>query len=602
MSNNQRFFIFAAALALGLAFAPAWAKIVDSIALVVDQDAMTQGELQEAIQSYFASQQSKMAPPGTAEYDAAKKQVEEAFIREVLLAEEADREKIDLQEGEVDREVDNQVQSMKKNFATDQEFNDSLKAEGITLDDLKQDIRDKMTRRIKAAHMMRQKQMDLPSSVVVTDEEARKYYDQHPNNYDRVRFSIILLRVSPQATAGEVKQVETQARSLLKQVKEGANFAALAKKYSEDPGSAADGGDIGTVSRGEIGDAKLAEGVFALPAPGTGLVRATDGIYVVKVVSRGKADFDSAAADIKIFLKKQMQDNAVNTWIDSLKNDAYIVEDGKVISSKEFLSAAASTDTVAPVNNAPATMTAEDEKLFNTKNQGYPSLPTGGSWLPYFGVTGFLPDATDLTQYYGADTSQGLPFGLTGFGGMDYALDPTWQVGVMGEVLRKFSQSVTASGQVEQWNSTAVGASLGLKLLIPLDESTNFTLNASGGIYTLLDSSVTISVLNGTGTSLSATDLGGQLGAGLEFILDGQKSSALDLGLDYRFLTFTPVTSSNPGFKASPLTNSGGASGSGAIDFSGFQVRLGVKFFISPDNSGGGGGGSSGGGGQASKN
>lgn len=584
MSNKQRFFIFAAVMAWGLAFAPARAKVVDSIALVVDQDAMTQGELQEAIQSYFAEQQAKMAPPGTADYEAAKKQVEEAFIREVLLAEEADREKIELQEGEVDREVDNQVQNMKKNFATEQDFDDSLKAEGITLDDLKQDIRDKMTRRLKAAHMLREKQMDLPSTVIVTDADVRRYYEQHPNDYDRVRFSIILLRVSPQATAGEVKQVEAQARNLLKQVKEGANFAALAKKYSEDPGSAADGGDIGTVSRGDIGDPKLAAGVFVLPAPGTGLVRAADGIYVVKVVSRGKADFDTAAADIKVLLKKQKQENAVNNWLDSLKKDAYIVEDGKVVSSKEFLSSASTAESDASVSDAPATMTAEDEKLFNAINQGYPSLPTGGSWLPYFGVTGFLPDTTDLNNYYGTNTAQGFPFGLTGFGGINYALDPTWQVGVMGEVLRKFSQSVTASGVVDQWNSTAIGASLGLELLIPLDESTNFTLSASGGIYTLLDASVTVAVENGAGTNLSATNLGGQAGAGLEFILDGQKSSALDLGIDYRVLSFTPVTSSNTGYKASPLINATG--GNGSVDFTGFQVRLGLKFFLSPDNSG----------------
>ena len=190
---------------------------------------------------------------------------------------------------------------MKKNFATDQEFTDSLKAEGISLDDLKQDIRDKMARRVKAGHMMRQKQQDLPSSVIVTDSEVRKYYDQHPNDYDRVKFSIILLRVSPEAKPNELKQVETQARGILKQVKEHGDFAALAKKYSEDPGSAADGGEIGTVSRTEIGDTKLAQGVFELPVPGSGLVRANDGIYVVKVISVVKRTLTRPRWTLRLF-------------------------------------------------------------------------------------------------------------------------------------------------------------------------------------------------------------------------------------------------------------------------------------------------------------
>ena len=145
--------------------------------------------------------------------------------------------------------------------------------------------------------------------------------------------------------------------------------------------------------------------------------------------------------DIKALLKKQKQDNVFNVWIDSLKKDAYIVEDGKVVSSEKFLSTTDTTSSSASTGNTPVTMTAADEKLFNTANEGYPSLPTGGSWLPYFGVTGFLPDTTDLTNYYGGDTAQGFPFGFSGFGGIDYALDTTLQAGLMGEVFSFSSRS-----------------------------------------------------------------------------------------------------------------------------------------------------------------
>jgi parvulin-like peptidyl-prolyl isomerase len=495
----------------------------------------------------------------------------------VLLAEEADREKIEVEEGEIDHEVDSQIQGMKKNFPTEQEFNDSLKNEGISLDDLKQDIHEKMTRRDKAAHVLHEKQMDLPGSVFVTDTDAQNYYDQHPNDYERVKFSIILLRVSPQASPKEVKQVQTQAEGILKQVRGGTDFAVLAKKYSEDPGSAADGGDVGTVTRTDIGDPKLAAGVFALKAPGSGLVRAAEGIYVVKVASRGKADFDSAAADIKAFLKKQKQDQAINNWVDGLKKNAYIVMDGKVVSSETFFSAPVDSTTSVNATSSATTMTAADEKTFqNTDN--YPSLPAGGSFTPYLGGQGFLPDSSDLSNYYSpTSATQGLPFGLGAYGGIDYSLDTTFQVGLMAEVLRKFSESVTATTGIEQWDSTAVGASLGFKLLIPLDESTNFILNASGGIYTLLASSVTIA---GTqqNTNLSATNLGAEAGVALEFLMDTQKSMALDLGLDYRFLSFDPVTSSNSAFLSSPLTNGGG--GNGTVDFNGIVVKAGLRFFL----------------------
>jgi len=581
--NKKTILILAAAFILALTAASVVsAKTVDSIALIVDQDAMTKGEMDEAIQQYFAAQQSKMPKPESAEYAEGKKQVAESFIREVLLAEEADREKMELQEGEVDHEVDNQIQAMRKNFPTEQEFNDSLKAEGITLDDLKQDIHDKMTRRIKAAHLMRTKQQELPTSVVVTDTDAQKYYEQHPNDYERVKFSIILLRVSSQATAKEVKQVQTQAENLLRQVKGGADFAALAKKFSEDPGSAADGGEVGTVVRGEIGDAKLADGVFALKAPGVGLVRAAEGIYVVKVTSRGKADFDSAAADIKAFLKKQKQENGINTWIDGLKKNAYIVEDGKVVSAETFMTASSTTTGTSASTSAPTTMTAEDEKRY-LASDNYPSLPAGGSLTPFVYAQGFLPDTSDLSNYYSpTSTTQGFPFGLGIQTGIDYSLDTTLQIGLNAEVLRKFSESVTATAGIEQWDSTAAGIGLDLKVLIPLDESTNFILNASGGVYTLLTSSVTIA---GTqqNTNLSATNFGGKAGAALEFLLDAQKSTALDLGMDYRLLSFNPVTSSNGALLPSPLTNPGG--GAGTVDFNGFEVQAGLRFFLGKDDS-----------------
>jgi hypothetical protein len=252
------------------------------------------------------------------------------------------------------------------------------------------------------------------------------------------------------------------------------------------------------------------------------------------------------------------------------------VEEGKVVSAEVFMSVPADSTRNLTASGAPTTMTAEDEKLFHVSDN-YPSLPAGGSFVPYVGGQGFLPDTTDLSNYYpGLNTTQGFPFGLGAYGGIDYSLDTTLQVGLMGEVLRKFSESVTAAAGTEQWNSTAAGIGLDLKVLIPLDESTNFILNASGGIYTLIDASVTIAG-PGTNTNLSATNLGGEAGAALEFVLDAQKSTALDLGVDYRLLSFNPVTSGNTSFLPSPLMN---GSNNGTVDFNGVVVKAGLRFFL----------------------
>ncbi|HXL73943.1 MAG TPA: SurA N-terminal domain-containing protein, partial [bacterium] len=92
MKNNHWIFILTLAVTGLAAASRAEAKVVDSVALIVDQDAMTQGELDEAVQANFANQQMKTPNTDTAEYQEAKKQAIDNFIREVLLAEEADRE------------------------------------------------------------------------------------------------------------------------------------------------------------------------------------------------------------------------------------------------------------------------------------------------------------------------------------------------------------------------------------------------------------------------------------------------------------------------------------------------------------------------------
>jgi hypothetical protein len=69
----------------------------------------------------------------------------------------------------------------------------------------------------------------------------------------------------------------------------------------------------------------------------------------------------------------------------------------------------------------------------------------------------------------------------------------------------------------------------------------------------------------------------------VEFVLDSQKSTALDIGIDYRLLSFSPVTSSNTALLPSPLTNPDGSNGS--VDFSGFVFKAGLRFFLGKDDS-----------------
>ena len=610
---------FLAALGAFLAAPRPWAapvtpQTVDEIALVVDQDAMTKGEMEEAVATIFQTQGLEVPKPGTPDYEQAKKEVTEAFVREVLLAEEADRDKVEISDGEVDHQVDQEISSMRKRFSSDAEFDEGLKKEGINQDDLRQYIHDQIYRRLKAQRALQLKQHDLPASVFVTDEEVKKYFAEHPGDYAQAKFSIILFRISSKSTPAYVAEVNKQAKDLLAKLKAGGDFAEAAKKYSEDTDSAEKGGDVGTHYRADL-DSQLAAGIFAIPAHSVGMVKTKDGLYLVKVDRKSAANYEAVAQDIQEHLRRQKQDSAFNEWLDGLKKSAYIVEDGKVVAFQETPKAqptavpvaaastpvpettAASSTPVASAQAAPASAAATQAS--KAPKELYPTLPPGGGFAIEVGGLGFSYGSQDLAAYYPVtvDTNQSFPFGIGLHLGVDFSIDPTLQVGLSAQGLTKFGESVNFTGYSDDWSAAAVGGGPTARLLIPLDESTNFLLKAGGGYYFLTGSSVTISgTINNSpvteDASFSGSNFGGQVGGGIEFFLDESKNSTLEVDAGYRFLKFTPI-SSNPIINAngpiptsslqSPLLNSDGSQA--GIDFSGPYLGVGFRFYLDKEGS-----------------
>jgi len=127
--------------------------------------------------------------------------------------------------------------------------------------------------------------------VQVSDAEVKTYYDEHSAEYEKpeeVHARHILFRLAPGATAEEKAKVRKRAEEVLAKLKAGADFATLAKQYSEDA-SAAQGGDLGTFSRGKM-VAPFEAAAFSL-APGeiSDLVESQFGFHIIKVESKEPA-------------------------------------------------------------------------------------------------------------------------------------------------------------------------------------------------------------------------------------------------------------------------------------------------------------------------
>jgi peptidyl-prolyl cis-trans isomerase D len=135
----------------------------------------------------------------------------------------------------------------------------------------------------------------LAGKINPAAEEIKRYYDEHLSEFstqEQRQAAHILIAVSQQASDAEKQAAQAQAEKLLADVKAApSKFAAIAKAHSQDPGSAANGGDLGMFGRGMMVPA-FDDAVFALSAGQiSGLVRTDFGYHIIKVtaVKPGKA-------------------------------------------------------------------------------------------------------------------------------------------------------------------------------------------------------------------------------------------------------------------------------------------------------------------------
>lgn len=171
---------------------------------------------------------------------------------------------------------------------------------------------------------------DLMLQASVADEEVKKYYDEHTAQYqeqEQRQASHILIAASAKASAAEINAAREKAENLFKEAKQApAGFAELARKHSQDPGSAANGGDLGAFARGAMvkpfEDAVFKMSVGEIAGP----VQSDFGFHVIKLaaVKPGKLRSLAEAKDeIGLELKKQKAGKRFAEVAESFSNTVY---------------------------------------------------------------------------------------------------------------------------------------------------------------------------------------------------------------------------------------------------------------------------------------
>ncbi len=126
----------------------------------------------------------------------------------------------------------------------------------------------------------------------INDAEARKYYQENKAQFsqpERIKARHILIAVEDPASADSKKAAREKAEKILARVRAGEDFAELAKKYSDDPGSREKGGDLGFFSRGQMIE-PFEKAAFSLKVGEiAGLVESPFGYHIIKLEERQPA-------------------------------------------------------------------------------------------------------------------------------------------------------------------------------------------------------------------------------------------------------------------------------------------------------------------------
>jgi peptidyl-prolyl cis-trans isomerase D len=137
-------------------------------------------------------------------------------------------------------------------------------------------------------------------TVSVTEEEIRTEFNQRPYK-ETVAAAHILFKINDPSKEAEVK---AKAESVLKQVEAGGDFSALAKKYSEDTGSASQGGDLGPFQRGQT-PKEFEDAAFSAKPGAIVLVRSEDGYHIIKVLAHNNPSLQETHDPIKLSLQQK---------------------------------------------------------------------------------------------------------------------------------------------------------------------------------------------------------------------------------------------------------------------------------------------------------
>jgi len=251
--------------------------------------------------------------------DEAYRGVIDQLVAYHLIAQEARSRKL----GATDADVDARLAQIKQSFPNEEAFKQGIAAQGLTVDNLRAQTRSSL-------EVSKFIDTEVNAKIAVADAEVGTFYQQNLDRFkqgETVHASHILIGLPQNATPEQKAEAKTRAQAALKLVKSGTPFAEVAKRQSQDPGSAQNGGDLGFFPKGQMTPAFETAAFGLKPGAVSGIVETPFGFHIIKVIEKRPprtASLEEVGGQIKQFLEQGQREKKLDDFVTQAKGKSKI--------------------------------------------------------------------------------------------------------------------------------------------------------------------------------------------------------------------------------------------------------------------------------------
>jgi peptidyl-prolyl cis-trans isomerase SurA len=256
-------------------------ELVDRVVAVVGDTILLMSDVQSELMQLQARQE---LPSDEAARAALVQEILESRVNDLVLYTAAKNAGIQIRDEELTVMVDQQIAAARQQFPSDAAFHEALALEGFTPEQYRQMVTQQYRSQTLVGQYLRQKFSDAPRPRV-SEAEIRQFFDTQRGALGArpatVTFQQVLIDVKPSEEAW--RAARTKALEVLEELRTGGNFEVLARRYSDDPGSREQGGDLGWFRRGRMVPA-FEEVVYRLrPGQTSGIVETEFGLHIIRL-------------------------------------------------------------------------------------------------------------------------------------------------------------------------------------------------------------------------------------------------------------------------------------------------------------------------------